>query len=202
MELKTKIMFCGVNNLTDGRYAAAIGTEWLGFDFDPTSLAFVDPDKAGVIKGWLSVPMYFAEFNAKQLHHIDDIQQKLGLDFIYIKGFPPIQDLTKIAVPLIIEIDVDDLSGDEIREAFLTYASCAAMFVLRSQGSDYQRIPQQLFEDYPVLLRFNFPGEAAVQALDSRKCAGICLSGGQELKTGVSDFEELQRIVDTLTIEP
>ena len=46
MGLRTKIKISSLNNLTEARFYAAAGVEWIGFNFDPLHALFIEPEKA------------------------------------------------------------------------------------------------------------------------------------------------------------
>ena len=53
--LKTKVKASSITNLTDARYFAAWGVNWLGFDLRQGSDTYVQPQLVHAIKGGLMV---------------------------------------------------------------------------------------------------------------------------------------------------
>ena len=54
--LKISVIALSINNLTDARYYAALGVDWLGFNINPASDNYVTPDKLKEIIDWVEGP--------------------------------------------------------------------------------------------------------------------------------------------------
>jgi phosphoribosylanthranilate isomerase len=74
-----KLRLSDITNLTDARYAAAEGFDWIGFNFIVDTPHVINSLKAKEIKGWLSGPTYFGKFNGKDLSEIRGIAAILSL---------------------------------------------------------------------------------------------------------------------------
>ena len=61
MALVTKVLAGSISSLSDARYYAGMGVEWLGFDVNPNSKSFVSPAVFKDITGWISGPLAVAQ---------------------------------------------------------------------------------------------------------------------------------------------
>ena len=52
--MSTQIKFGAISNLSDARYAAAAGCEWIGFCLDDTNQNYINPISIKEILGWVS----------------------------------------------------------------------------------------------------------------------------------------------------
>ena len=57
MSLVTKVKAANITNLSDARYCAGMGVDWIGFP-----LSQVNPTVFSEITGWLSGPQWVVEF--------------------------------------------------------------------------------------------------------------------------------------------
>ena len=71
--LRTKVKISAVTNLSDARYCAGMGVEWIGFSMDT-----VPAEKYGEIRGWLAGVQVVGETDAP------DAETVLALSLIHI----------------------------------------------------------------------------------------------------------------------
>ncbi len=62
MNQNVKIKLGNVTNLSDARFAAAAGIDYMGFCFDPQSVSYIPPVKAKEIIDWTTGCFVVAEF--------------------------------------------------------------------------------------------------------------------------------------------
>ena len=74
MSFLTKVKFSNVNNLSDARYAAAVGIEYIGFCFDKSNPDYIAPIKAKEMIDWITGSNIVAEFGNQS---IEEIKAKL-----------------------------------------------------------------------------------------------------------------------------
>jgi len=77
MTERAKVKICGITNSDDGRYAASLGADFLGFNFYPASPRYIPPSKARDII--LDLPSdvaavgLFVNASLEDIHHQRDI---------------------------------------------------------------------------------------------------------------------------------
>ena len=78
------LKFSSISNLSDARYAAGMWADFIGFNFDPNSSSYIEPEKAKSIIGWISGPALVGEFGQQPLEWIKDFAQQLQLKVVQI----------------------------------------------------------------------------------------------------------------------
>ncbi|MCB0588955.1 MAG: N-(5'-phosphoribosyl)anthranilate isomerase, partial [Phaeodactylibacter sp.] len=124
--LKTKVKASSVTNLTDARYFAAWEIEWLGFNFDPGSEAYIQPQAAQAIKEWIDGVKVAGEFGLQSFEEILTAVDMLELDGVQIGRFGSIETLKALhenEVPILLETVVED--AGKLREAAAAFPQTA-----------------------------------------------------------------------------
>ena len=91
-----KIKLSEVNNLSDARFGAAAGFDYLGFCFNPLSPSFIPPVKAKEIIDWVTGPFMVGEFGEQTVDEINQIAELLQLDMIEVNNQLLPDELTKL----------------------------------------------------------------------------------------------------------
>ncbi|MCB9263888.1 MAG: N-(5'-phosphoribosyl)anthranilate isomerase [Lewinellaceae bacterium] len=212
--LKTKVKASSVTNLTDARYFAAWEIEWLGFNFDPGSEAYIQPQAAQAIKEWIDGVKVAGEFGLQSFEEILTAVDMLELDGVQIGRFGSIETLKALhenEVPILLETVVED--AGKLREAAAAFPQTAPYveaFILNFdkngiswgalQGRPVEQLGQ-LCREYPVILSLDFNPETLQEALESLNLYGINVRGGEEEKTGFKSFDELDELFEALEIQ-
>ena len=210
--LKTRIKASHITNLTDARYFAALGVEWLNFSLDPASQNFILPQELKAIKGWVEGPKIVGEFGMQEIEDIVQSVLLLQLDEIQVGPFFETTKLReRISQPIHQELIVETLSDlsslakqVEKHSAYIDYfvinfAKNGISWAALSAEPDALSKLQALAAQHSVIVAF-----AELQAgklssiLDQVVPYGLQLSGGAEEKTGVKSYDDLDAIFDQL----
>lgn len=84
MQTKLKIKAGNISHLTDARYFAAYGIEWMGFNFKSNDPNKIDIETAKTITSWIEGPKIIAEFDVLDLDYIFQICHQLQINFIQL----------------------------------------------------------------------------------------------------------------------
>lgn len=84
MELKTKVKFNKVNNLSDARYAAGMWATWVGFDLSENNPESITLETCLSISGWIEGVNLVAEFENSSLEYILDVLDKTQFSWVEI----------------------------------------------------------------------------------------------------------------------
>ncbi len=179
-----------IGNLTDARYFAAQGVDWVSFCFDPLSPDYRSPEEALSIKNWLYGPKCVGEFRNQDAENVMGIAEFVGLDALEL-------DLAVLPLPpelqhLPIFLRVSGTESDTELSALppLTHALLLDPSGLEEPSKTLIRLEHFA----PVWLSgIGNVGQAA-PLLERSKPAGLCLSGGEELETGLKLFDELDEL--------
>lgn len=188
MSLKTKVKAGNISNLSDARYFAGVGSDWLGFPAHN-----VNPVMFKEITDWVTGPQFVLE--AQELKNSDSILdypvsiiQINALQLNWIDSFPD-----KIWIVL---LPVSE--WNELKHSLLNHKESISCLII--ELNETLHLTERLHEistHFTVLADFH-PEEHALEDLISMPVQGINISGGNELKPGLKDFDSLAAIFDAL----
>ncbi len=172
--LQTKVKASSMTNLTDARYFAAFEVEWLGFQLDPGSERYVQPQVAQAIREWVDGVKIVGEFGLQSAREIQTAADLLRLDAIQVGMFSEMETLADVnrRLPIIKEVVLESTTtAHELIEHLETFASSCAYFLLnfdkngiawKDLKNDLSAINfkslQSICSVYPVLLSRDFNG--------------------------------------------
>ena len=178
--MKRKIIAQNISNLTDARYFAAWGVDYLSYNIQPDSPYNLSLDDIKEIIDWVEGPKTLIESNAIEFldfsdgHILSNIYSSLPLNK---EAFFRI-DLTEVEKGLpsgkyILRLRPDEISAFKKlpKEKYLE----ADLYL------DIQDLSVDNFQDWPEL--------------------GLAVQGGEEEKVGVKSFDELDELYELLLDE-
>lgn len=200
MALRCPVKISAVNNLSDARYVAGMGVDFMGFNIEPGAKDGIDPQTFEAITGWVSGVSLVGEITRYQSGHWEQIKQQYPLDLLQISE-PYESALSEITCPLMIRLNVEDE---------LTTAQCLKDFkemtqyyVVEAGGSLFAEKKPRILEwcrKYPILLEAPLLPEE-IDFWLQHGLAGIALKGGHEIKPGYKDFDDLADMLEALEID-
>lgn len=185
MALKTLVKVGEVNNLSDARFCAGMGVELLGFSLKHPERKIISKEEYVAITGWLSGPLMVGEFIDASDQEILDLD--VDLTFDYIQTNDPnqanrLKEQGKKVIFLLQDSFVPQVNVD---------------YVLVESGIDIDALSDQ----HEVLLGTEIEVSKLDALLSSEKVSGINLKGGDEIRPGYKDFDELADILEALEID-
>jgi phosphoribosylanthranilate isomerase len=208
--LKTRIKASQVTNLTDARYFAARGVDWLGFNLDPGTENFIHPQNIKAIKEWLEGPQIVGEFGIQDSSEMAAAIDFLGLDIIQVGMFADTSSLALQGVTVIKEIVVEkDLDYYDLRSSFETASANVDIFLLNYSKNNIswesistkKNALKDLCDRFKIILSIDFELTHLNDILTSLPIYGLSLKGGEEEKVGFKSFDELDEILDALEVD-
>ncbi len=181
-----------ITNLTDARYFAAFGVDWIGFCFDPLSSEYLQPAQAAEIKSWLHGPRYIGEFRNQDADNIQAIADFVGLDALelVLGEIPP----RLPTLPLFVRV-----AGTESDTELSSLPPQTEGVILSAINTpDLEQAVRRLAVFAPVWLDHCQTAAQVSHMLERLKPAGLNLRGGVELKPGLKLFEELDELFTLL----
>jgi len=206
MALKSFVKISGINNLSDARYCAGMTVDILGFSFEPAHPDYIDPNKFTAITEWLSGVAFCAEFEMADAEQIrDTLEQYPEIDYLQITNPDYLPALKLLQKPIILRLSTS-LMTDWVRlEQLLEKSTSDVTFFLfeRDTSREIASVKDVLniAEDYPVLLGFGLEEDNVQKLLEQGDLKGIALRGGDEIKPGYKDFDELADILEAIEID-
>ncbi len=208
--LKTKIKASSIANLTDARYFAAWGVDWLGFDLQTISVEDVK-----TMKDWLEGPVFVGEFGVQDEQRMEEIVSFLGLDAIQINMFAtPPHFLKQEEIQLFQEIVIETTTNeDNIQSILTTNESLVDTFIIDLSKNAFSwndiingtvlglDTLNEWCKNFNILLDIDQKAANWMQILEQSHAIGFSVKGGEEEKVGYKSFDAIDNLFEALAIE-
>lgn len=204
MALITSVIVNSINNLSDARYCAGVGVDMIGFSLDESQPNYVLPQEVQEIAGWVAGVKLVGEFKTTPAEQINELIETCKLDYVQLDKQYLIDEIQQIKCPVIQRARfTKDTIESELVEEMRLYNDYVAFFLIYSE--DYQTIDdtnlrflQDLASEFKIIIGFGIQKDNVTEVLTKINPAAIGLRGGQEIKPGLKDFDNLQEIFDVL----
>jgi phosphoribosylanthranilate isomerase len=210
--LKTKIKAGQTTNLTDARYFAAWGVDWLGFCLEPNTDNYLPPANVAAIKEWVEGPKMVGEMGMQSAAEINALVEALELDAVQLGMFvgeDVLENLSDVFVfkEIVIE-NLETLQAD-IRfhfEKFEAYVNCFIL-VFDKNGIAYSDLDapnrafiQEIAQRNNILLSIDLKTAHLNELLEEIGPLGLHVKGGEEEKVGYKSFDALDDLFVALDV--
>jgi len=175
--LKTKVIADNILNLTDARYFAALGVDYLSFKIEHISF-----DKIVEIKNWVEgVQILLDVNNSISPSMMESIIQLEPAGFVS-SDLELVKQLENDFIDELVFLRADslDLYKNTIVEGLSSFED-----LISSPGST-------------TYIKGKYSQESLNRIIESNNITGIVVEGGQEEKVGLKNFEELDKIFECL----
>lgn len=194
MTLRTLVKISNITNLSDARYCAGMGVEWLGFSMDTIAL-----DRFNEIRGWLAGVSIVGETDAPHLDQIKALVAEYKPDVLQISHAELVEEVKELGLPIILKLDLAEGLPTELS---------GADYYLIDHSDPFAHIDtptlgylDQFSYKYPTLLAFGINEMNVLEVIDQIPVKGIALSGGEETRPGFKEFGEMMDILERLDEE-
>ncbi|QHL86336.1 hypothetical protein GU926_02315 [Nibribacter ruber] len=204
MALSTIVLVNQISNLSDARYCAGMGVEMLGFSVEENSPAFVAPEAFKEISGWVAGVQLVGEMEDLPVEEIQPLLEKYPLHMLQLNKVYLIEELELMPLPVILKVLIDKDTDEQNLLQFLElYEPHVEYFLIDSTELDSidsatHGLLRNISDKFSVLVGFGLTKENTKEALEKIHPAGIALKGGQEIRPGFKDFDELEEIFEQL----
>jgi len=202
MGLRVPVIISSVNNLSDARYAAGMGVEWIGFQIDENSERYVSPELFKAITSWVSGVQTVAEIVVLNPETLQRIQQEYQPDFIQYEKIENLTPSELIQTPCIRKISC--LKGQELTllntipaEQSLPYRYILIDLQDWSNWRSYSSEIKTTNSFSNILWALPITKEDA-ELINSLNIQGLSLKGGNEQRPGWKDLDEMIDILEAL----
>ena len=203
--LSTLVKISNVTNLSDARYCAGMGVEWIGFSIDEEDPNYVSPKKFNEIKSWLVGVQVLVE-TAKSIEDIQIALTEYAVDGIQVPYTSPTSTIKEQTDKvLFVTINVDTTAPAEIGK--IIEENEADYYVLDSEvetdlADEWKEVIIKHSQNAQLLLGFGVEASADIQEeVAALNLAGIALKGSEEIRPGFKDFGALMDILEQLEEE-
>ena len=204
MSLITEVKVGSISNLSDARYCAGMGVQYLGFSMDRNTEHYVDQKTLKTIKEWIVGPTIVGEFS--DLDPLVNVNSTLleDIDCIEIAEPALIDTCLKANLPLILKLDIASFKSVQELEGIMSQAIGRVLFFLldRSSESVIKKMDiLRLAANYKIMIGFGIDKHSIHTWIDGTDIYGISLKGGTEIKPGFKDYYELADILEEIETE-
>ncbi len=207
MALRTFVKISQVNNLSDARYCAGMGVAMLGFNLEPGTVHYIDPDKFRELSDWVAGVSFVAEFSEASPDTIFRLLPEYPVDYIQTDKAEHLPALQQMNLPLILRIPVAATSTTAaIEENMAANEALVDFFLLESTNklglsTTLTNRLLSLGTSYKIVADLGFNASNIQSLLEQHSIKGIALKGGEEIRAGYKDFDELADILEALEVD-
>ena len=192
---KPSIFAKSITNLTDARYFAAMGVDFLGFDISGNDKDTVDIGFLTQVREWVEGPSIIGCVQGDEsLNKLTKMVVDGNLDGIYFNTIPPESCLKSFdSIERFIELAPGQIEGPPINDLKLVLNTKDVLSIMDHQPDRIIQFANQ----GNLFLNGDFDDSFFNSALFKYK-PGMILLGSEEEKTGFKSFEDLDRIFERL----
>jgi phosphoribosylanthranilate isomerase len=204
MSLKTVVKINRITNLTDARYCSGMHVDILGFCLESSSPNFISGNQFQEITGWIAGIDYAAEFSQSTAAEITALMPSYpGISWIESEHLDTLLALKDLGLGLIYKVSIEQLLLlPELKQ--LLHGQEITLHLTSLQEtitSEHQELIKELSSFSKVLLGFGVQSNTASQLSALPGVHGLALDGGDEIKPGLRDFDQLADILESLELE-
>jgi len=189
MQNKLKIKAGNISHLTDARYFAAYGMEWMGFNFKTNDVNKIDIETAKTIIDWIEGPQIIAEFDQLNLDYIFQTCHQLQINNIQL----PIEHFTT------------ELNDYEVfwkgKASHLNKMEAFHKNVLVENFSDVEIVKGILQKNENTIISLNENLELSKSIIQLPNLKAIEICGSSEDATGLKAFDAINNLFEWLEDE-
>ncbi len=211
--LKTKVKASSITNLTDARYFAAMGVEWLGFNLNSKEADVISTENFKEMEEWVEGVQIVAEYGDESWEKIRSGVEEVVPNVVQLGGNYGVDEMLELpaSVGIIKEIIIGKSSqpGD-VLEIMEEMEGHVQVFVLNFSANqiNWQNLEEgipfsvkdlaSIADKFPVLIEMDLDVSQLENCLQLDQLEGITVKGGEEEKTGFKSFDELDDFFDAL----
>ena len=214
--LSTKVKASSITNLTDARYFASKGVNWLGFNLNPDNESYIQPTLMMEIGEWIEGVESLIEYGNANPIIINNSIEALLPQHVQLGTSMKMEDIFDLHPSILVHKEIvikNGMSEEALEEELETYNDAVAVFslnfnqngILWGHLSKNKPFPiaflEKISKIYPIILEMNFTPDMLQECLDILPLYGITLSGGMEERVGFKSYEELDELFDILQEE-
>ena len=204
MALRTTVKVGNISNLSDARYCAGMGVQYLGFTLDSTHKDYVDQDTLKTIKEWIVGPVIVGEFSESNRTLIEDSIIHNDIDCIQITNPDILAESPMFNMPVILKIDISSFQNLEQLQNIMDFNKDKIIFFLLDKSTDsviQDEDIRNLAAHFKIMKGYSIDKEQVNSWITGTDIFGIALKGGTEIKPGFKEYDELAEILEAIEVE-
>ncbi|WPR76656.1 phosphoribosylanthranilate isomerase [Algoriphagus sp. NG3] len=205
MSLSTFVKISGITNLSDARYCAGMYVDLLGFSLEKESEKHITPTQFNEITGWVSGLDFVGEFeNYGASDVLATLETYPTVKWIEHDRIEPLTELEGKGYGLIYKMELEEVRRIEVEVAEKLAESGIYFHVTSAHEKldekDMESI-KLISENCKVILGVGITADNVRNLISELNLYGISLTGGEEIKPGLKDFDQLADILEALEEE-
>lgn len=179
--LSKSVLVKGVNNLSDARYCAGMGVDFVAFELDPTDANYLEPAKIKEIKNWL-------------------VGLKIGVRVTTCEDVS-IEAIKEIKPSFLIVSEQQFKEGDFTADVFVESNKLINLpkEIKLLWLTNKERLTEAMVEfNSDIYVDLEDGAEALKELIEEDFKGGLSLNGGNESRPGNSDFGDLIDVLELL----
>lgn len=196
MSYLCKVKLAGITHLSDARFAAAAGFDYLCFSFDPAAPDYIPPVKAKEIIDWITGSHVIGRFGNQSFDEINDLADLLQIDLIEVDNQWLPDELGQLNRPVIKRINVREQPLEQTQTDIDAYRNAVCAFTAVFDHESLPNLPKLQFGTDYFIAGINDLNELLEMATKLSP-TGIEINGGIEEAPGIKDFDYLNQFCET-----
>jgi phosphoribosylanthranilate isomerase len=191
MALKTLVKVGSISNLSDARYCAGMGVDFLGFRIIEGQPGAIPVKTFQEIRGWVTGPQIVAEiYGVSREEELSRVLEETLPDYLELSMAEYRAIGHAINKPYILRLgDHEEIPSDfPVRPAYLL------------TGPAVSPTTSRYIPDFELLVEVNALSELD-SAIAQTGVSGIALNGGSEIRPGLKNYEALSGILEALEVD-
>ncbi len=184
-----KVKVGGITNLSDARYSAGMGVDWLGF---PT--AALSPTAYKEIINWVSGPELILEV-PEGSPNLEEVRAQYPGHYVQIAAADLNLAKENTDLQFWITLRANEWSMFQQQIALLPNIAFVEVHASADEGEVISKIQNQL----PVIWAFG--NDLTIEVAEQSGVSGISLQGGREEKPGLRNYAELADVLEQLEVD-
>jgi len=189
MALATFVKINSVNNLSDARYCAGMEVDQLGFVIEEGQENYVSPKDFNELAGWISGVCFVGEVVSESAN-LSELAADYQLDAIQVMYPSQIEKALSTGLKTI--FSTDDLLTAE--QALNHYPAIDYVLWQNDEGASLHQLKQAK----RLVISAGFNAENVKELTNKTHVKGIAMQGGDEIRPGFKNFDELADILEAL----
>lgn len=188
MALATFVKISGINNLSDARYCAGMEVNQLGFNIEPEHANYTAPGDFKEIADWVSGVSFVGE--VEKATNIAELIKDYELEAIEISQESQIEAAKATGLKVIFR----STDADTINVVLSNYDALVDYVIFDGDLSG-------IAVHSKLLLTQGFTAKTVRSFVESNPIKGVALQGGNEIRPGFKDFDELADMLEALDVD-
>lgn len=186
MSLKAKVFATHVSSLSDARYFAGMGAEFIAIQINPNLSGYLPPEKFKEIAGWITGPEFVLQVIGLNSEQIEKAHTDYGIDAILISA-EQLNSLNGSGENIFIEINASEFNN---LNKIIGYSG-GNVVVINADLSEAELRPilsaaENKFDR--IFLGNISTDKAADTYLNNFPAIGFAVSGTPEIKVGLKEY--------------